>query len=60
LAITFADPDHSSDESREITIGYTIRGRLLLVAHCDRARRIRIISARVATAAERKQYEEAI
>ncbi len=60
LATTFGDPDHSSDEGREITIGYTIRGRLVLVSHCDRARRIRIISARVATAAERKQYEEGI
>jgi uncharacterized DUF497 family protein len=25
LAITFADPDHSLDERREITIGYTMK-----------------------------------
>ncbi|HET9409969.1 MAG TPA: BrnT family toxin [Candidatus Sulfotelmatobacter sp.] len=32
--------------------------RLLVVAHSDRQEAIRIISARVATARERKFYEE--
>ena len=58
LAITFPDPDHSLEELREITIGRTIKGRVLFVAHCERGERIRIISARLATNAERKQYEE--
>lgn len=58
LAITFPDPDHSMEEQREITIGYTIEGDLAFVAHCERGYRIRIISARFATPAERRQYEE--
>jgi uncharacterized DUF497 family protein len=58
LAITYPDPDHSRHERREITIGYTMRGRLVFVAHCERGDRIRIISARPVTANERKQYEE--
>jgi|SRR5579863_6252188 len=59
LAVTYPDPDHSHAECREITIGRTIRGRLVLVSHCERETRIRIISARHATRRERKQYEEA-
>lgn len=31
LAITFPDPDHSSEEQREITAGHTIKGRVVLV-----------------------------
>lgn len=58
LAITFPDPDHSSEEQREITIGHTIKGRLVMVSHCERGRLVRIISARLATRSERKQYEE--
>ncbi len=54
LATTFPDPDHSEEERREITIGFTMKG------HCERRRRIRIISARRATRTEREQYEEGI
>jgi hypothetical protein len=36
LAMTFPDPDHSTEERREITIGHTIKGDLLFVAHCQR------------------------
>ena len=60
LAMTFPDPDHSADEQREITIGHTMRQRLVFVSHSERGGRIRIISARLATRSERKQYEEAI
>ena len=60
LAITFPDMDHSAAESRELTIGCTIEGRLAFVSHCEREGRIRIISARPATRSERKQYEEGI
>jgi uncharacterized DUF497 family protein len=60
LAITFPDPDHSLDENREITIGRTIKGRLVFVSHCERGDWIRIISARLAVRAERLQYEEGI
>jgi hypothetical protein len=58
FAITIDDPDHSSDESRMLTTGYSSRQRLIIVAHTDRDERIRIISAREVTAAERRHYEE--
>jgi uncharacterized DUF497 family protein len=58
LAMTFPDPDHSMEERREITVGCTIKGKVVFVAHCERAERIRIISARAATRAEKRQYEE--
>ncbi|PYM95642.1 MAG: hypothetical protein DME04_04235 [Candidatus Rokuibacteriota bacterium] len=58
LSATGADPDHSIDEERFVTIGVSTRGRLLLVAHTDEGDTIRIISARLATAAEKGIYEE--
>ncbi|HEY5270714.1 MAG TPA: BrnT family toxin [Anaerolineales bacterium] len=58
LAITVPDPDHSKDEDRYITIGWSNRRRLLMIAHTDRGERIRIISARELTGSERKAYEE--
>ena len=60
FALTFADPDHSADEPQEITIGYSIRRRLIFVAHCQRGERTRIISARKTTRRERTQYEAGI
>jgi uncharacterized DUF497 family protein len=58
LSLTFADPDHSDDEQRFITMGQSDFGRVLVIAHTDRVDKIRIISAREATRAERKTYEE--
>lgn len=58
LSRTFADPDHSDDEHRFVTIGLSDRGRLLLVSHTDRGLKTRIISARKATRQERLAYEE--
>jgi uncharacterized DUF497 family protein len=58
LAITVPDPDHSNDEERFITIGWSNQRRLLMVSHTDRNDRIRIINARELTKAERKEYEE--
>ena len=60
LALTFSDPDHSLGEEREITIGNTGAQLVVLVSHCQRGDRTRIISARKATRKERKQYEEGI
>jgi uncharacterized DUF497 family protein len=60
LAITIPDPDHSDDEERFITIGWSNHRRLLIVSHTDRGNQIRIISARELTRAERKVYEEEI
>lgn len=57
LSATFNDPDHSVDEQRLITIGYSSHGRLLVVSHTGRGKIIRIISARPATAHERKRHE---
>ncbi len=58
LSQTARDPDHSLAESRYIIVGYSERGRLLMVAHTDRTNEIRIISARELTRRERRQYEE--
>ena len=57
LAGTIPDADHSSGESRFITIGLISNGRLIVVSHVEEGGTIRIISARQATPHERKQYE---
>jgi hypothetical protein len=60
LSFTISDPLHSDDEERFVTIGVTASHRqVLVVVHADRSGRIRIISARPATARERKQHERA-
>ncbi len=58
LGVTSPDPDHSFGEERYVTVGRSVRGRLLLVAHVEREDRMRIISARELTRAEREAYEE--
>lgn len=58
LAYTFDDPDHSVGERRLLTFGFSQAGRLLVVAHAERGRSIRIISARRATRNERGIYEQ--
>jgi hypothetical protein len=58
MSITFSDPDHSKEEDRYITIGWSNRARLIMVSHTDRNKRIRIISARELTQSERKSNEE--
>ncbi|MBI5243474.1 MAG: BrnT family toxin [Elusimicrobia bacterium] len=59
LSATFDDPDHSADEQRLITVGYSPHGRLLVVSHAERgkAMRMRIIGARTATSHERRRHE---
>lgn len=57
LAATFDDAGHSLGERRWVTIGYSVRGRLLVVCHTERARSVRLISARFATSRERKRHE---
>jgi len=57
LAATFEDPDHSDTESRLVTVGYSARGRLLVVCHVERGVGTRLISARSATVRERKRHE---
>jgi uncharacterized protein len=58
LSITISDPDHSDYEDRFIDIGMSHRMQLLVVSYTERKNKIRIISARRATRAERKNYEE--
>ena len=60
LAVTYPDPDHSDEESREITVGQSAKQRLVFVSHTQRGDRTRIISARKATRRERKQHEKDI
>jgi len=57
LAATFDDPDHSVGERRFITVGHSSHERLLVVVHVERGDNLRIISARLATARERKRHE---
>ncbi|MEA3226784.1 MAG: BrnT family toxin [Planctomycetota bacterium] len=57
LSATFDDVDHSVGEQRLITVGFSAQGRLLMVSHTERGRTLRIISARRATAHERKKHE---
>ena len=58
LSATFDDPDHSTGEYRLISIGFSSHERLLVVSHTERGNAIRIISARPATAQERKRHEK--
>ena len=58
LQWTITDPDHSIDEARFLTTGYSSAGQLLIVAHTEDDELIRIISARATTNAERHVYEE--
>jgi uncharacterized protein len=57
LSATVDDPDHSVGEHRFVTIGYSSRGRLLVVSHTERGAAVRIVSARRVTARERKRHE---
>ena len=58
LSNTFSDPEHSHHEQRFIIIGSSESGKILVVAHTDDEGVVRIISARDATAGEKKSYEE--
>jgi uncharacterized DUF497 family protein len=58
LAATGSDELHSEDEDRLITIGQSARQRILFVVHTYHEYTIRLISARLATASEKKEYEE--
>ena len=52
------DPDHSVGEHREMIIGYSRQGRLLMVSFVQREKVLRLISARRVEARERKRHEE--
>jgi uncharacterized protein len=53
LAAILSDPDHSTNEDREILVGCSELGRLLVVSFTERPPNLRIISA-----TERRNHEE--
>lgn len=57
LNATIYDSVHSEDEIRWRTIGYSSRGRLVVVSHTERGARTRLISAQPPTRTERESYE---
>lgn len=58
LALIFPDHEHSDAEDREIIVGYSARGRLLVTSYKEWNSCIRIISTRRATKIEMRDYEE--
>lgn len=58
LSMTISDPLHSQYEQRFVLLGQSHTGKLVVVVYTEASYSIRIISARNATARERKAYEE--
>ena len=61
-SLSMLDDEHSEFEERWIGMGFSRKGRLLVVCHTDvptgeGTSSVRIISARLATPNERRQYE---
>lgn len=56
LALTREDTD-ANGEARFVTVGSDALGRILTVCWTERGQAIRLISARLATQGERKEYE---
>lgn len=56
MALTLRDPDADAEE-RWVTMGQDPHQRVLAVVFTWRGERIRLISARKATGAERRRYE---
>ena len=56
--LMITDPDHSEGEYRYLSLGRSVEGRVLVVSYTElEQNRIRLISARPATAAETFRYE---
>jgi uncharacterized protein len=60
LSATLPDPDHSEREERLLLLGRSSVGRYLIVSLTERGTQVRIISARVMTPRERRNYERSI
>jgi len=58
LSVTISDLLHSTEEDRFVTIERSGRNKTLVVVHSEAGDTIRIISARLATRQERREYEE--
>lgn len=61
-ALEIPDPDHSKDEERWVRIGFSNQAKVLVVIYCEKIDgvKIRVISARKATAQEQRQYHEKV
>jgi uncharacterized DUF497 family protein len=57
FALTMRDP-YSEEEERWVTMGKDALGRILVVVYAWRGDSVRLISARRASAREKKNYEE--
>jgi uncharacterized DUF497 family protein len=57
LGMNMPDPDHSASERRFLVLGMSEKSRLVVVSYAERPPRTRIISARLATSHERRNYE---
>ena len=57
-AITITDDESNPDELRFVSMGTGVKGRVLVVVYSFHGENVRIISARLAEAHERNQYEE--
>ena len=57
LALNMPDLDHSDGEQRFLVLGMSSRSRLIVVAYAERPPNMRIISARIVTPTERREYE---
>ncbi|OQW87991.1 MAG: hypothetical protein BWK78_08575 [Thiotrichaceae bacterium IS1] len=58
--VAFYDAGHSEEEDREILLGHSKQGRLLVVCYTLRGDLIRLISARRATRKEAQDYAKRI
>lgn len=58
-AVTVLDED-PTEEERFVTLGIDALGRLLVVVYTYREKNVRLISARKATAREKRAYEKGI
>jgi uncharacterized protein len=57
LALSIEDRHHDDLEPRRLLLGESKSGRLLTIVYAEREDEIRLISARLATARERRMYE---
>ncbi len=55
-ALYYKDSFHSFKEDRYIVLGYSNSNRMLIVSFTNRMNKTRIISARLTTKKEKKQY----
>jgi uncharacterized protein len=60
LSTTMPDPDHSAREPRMLLFGRARTERFLIVSFTERDDAVRLISARVMTPRERRNYERSL